>query len=231
MAIGFTLAFYLNNKCHEVCSPLRIKKTFLESMISSAESDELMNYIGMRKFGTSVENSPTLVLNADYTPLSQIPLSIVHWQDALRAIFNGKATVVSEYNVNVRSVSVQLRLPSVIALKTFRKLPPSVPMITRRNVYIRDNFKCQYCLQTFSPGDLTLDHVVPKSRGGVLAWTNTVCACGKCNCKKGQTMPGDIHKLGMKLASTPRVPSSHELQSKAKAGRSSNLHPHWEYFL
>lgn len=96
------------------------------------------------KIGSKLDGSPTLVLNADYTPLSHVPLSIWNWQDSLRAIFNGKAVVVAEYHdIVIRSVSTSINLPSVIALKTFHKKPNGVPPMTRRYVFIRDGFKCQ----------------------------------------------------------------------------------------
>lgn len=92
----------------------------------------------------NLENSPTLVLNADYTPLSYIPLSVWCWQDTLRAVFSGKAVVVAEYsNLLVRSVSCSFKLPSVIALKEYHKKPSSSPVMSKRYVFIRDNFRCQ----------------------------------------------------------------------------------------
>jgi len=96
-------------------------------------------------YGSTLTNSPVLVLNADYKPLSLLPLSVWHWQDAVRAIFSNKAVVVSEYkNIMIRSVSYQLRLPSVIALKHYQRTPSDgIPTMTRRKVFLRDNFKCQ----------------------------------------------------------------------------------------
>lgn len=92
----------------------------------------------------NLENSPTLVLNADYTPLSYIPLSVWCWQDTLRAVFSGKAVVVAEYsNLLVRSVSCSFKLPSVIALKEYHKKPSISPVMSKRYVFIRDNFRCQ----------------------------------------------------------------------------------------
>jgi hypothetical protein len=94
--------------------------------------------------GQKIEQSPSLVLNADYTPLSHLPLSLWCWQDTLRAVFSGKAVVVSEYSdLVVRSVSCSFPLPSVIALTTYQKCPNQIPVMSRRNVYIRDGFKCQ----------------------------------------------------------------------------------------
>lgn len=199
-------------------------------------SDELLtkgNRPVSRKnpIGVSLDSSPTLVLNADYTPLSQVPLSLWSWQDSLRCVFNGKAVVVSEYNILIRSVSCSFRLPSVIALKQFHKKPNYVPMMTRRNVLIRDDFCCQYCNEKFSPSELSLDHLVPRSKGGRLTWDNTVTACYSCNFKKGNTLPEDLPKLGMRLKKLPYPPSAHELQHKGKSFRKANYHPHWNDFI
>lgn len=96
------------------------------------------------QFGTNIDNSPTLVLNADYTPLSHAPLSLWNWQDSLRAVLSGKARVVSEYSgLIIRSVSCSFKLPSVIALNTYYRKPAQVPVMTRRYVYLRDGFCCQ----------------------------------------------------------------------------------------
>jgi 5-methylcytosine-specific restriction endonuclease McrA len=79
--------------------------------------------------------------------------------------------------------------------------------------------------------DLSLDHVVPRSKGGKLTWTNTVTACLSCNSKKGQTAPQDLGKIGMKLRMLPRIPSNNELQSKAKIFKKTLLHPHWSIYV
>ena len=79
--------------------------------------------------------------------------------------------------------------------------------------------------------DLSLDHVVPRSKGGKLTWTNTVTACLSCNSKKGQTAPQDLAKIGMKLRMLPRIPSHNELQSKAKIFKKTLLHPHWSIYV
>ena len=112
-----------------------------EYQVTSADN---INFKVRTEAGAKIERSPSLVLNADYTPLSHFPLSLWSWQDTLRAVFSGKAVVVSEYsNLIVRSVSCSFPLPSVIALKTYQKVPNQVPVMSRRNLYIRDGFKCQ----------------------------------------------------------------------------------------
>lgn len=181
--------------------------------------------------GSKLENSPTLVLNADYTPLSHIPLSLWSWQDSLRAVFSDKAVVVSEYKIEIRSPSCAFKLPSVIALKNYHKKPNNVPVMTRRYVFIRDGFCCQYCQARFPMSKLSLDHVTPRSKGGKLVWTNTVTACMDCNYKKGNTHPNDLPKLGMRLKSEPYAPTFQELQFKGRALKKFDYHPDWTNFL
>ena len=131
---------------------------------------------------------PALVLNADFRPLSYFPLSLWAWQDAVKAVFLDRVSVLSEYETEVRSPSVTMRLPSVIALKDY--IPSARrPAFTRFNVFLRDAFVCQYCGDRQPAHDLTFDHVVPRSRGGRTTWENVVTACGDCNLRKGSRLP------------------------------------------
>ena len=104
----------------------------------------------------------TLVLNADYKPLSYFPLSICNWKESIKAVFLEKVSVVSEYNEIVRSPSIKIKIPSVIALKEFI-ICSRKPAFTRFNVFLRDEFECQYCS---TKNNLTFDHILPKSKGG-----------------------------------------------------------------
>src|SRR5580704_18611839 len=127
---------------------------------------------------------PALVLNADFRPLSYFPLSLWCWQDAVKAVFLDRVSVLSEYETEVRSPSLTMKLPSVIALKDY--IPSARrPAFTRFNVFLRDAFVCQYCSDRQPAHDLTFDHVVPRSRGGRTTWENVVTACGECNLRKG----------------------------------------------
>lgn len=100
-----------------------------------------------------------------------LPLSLWSWQDAVKAIFSGKVTVVDVYpDVTIRTTSLEIPLPSVIALNEYVPVGHKSPAFTRRNVFLRDDYKCQYCRQRFHTNDLSLDHVVPRSTGGVLSW-------------------------------------------------------------
>ena len=133
----------------------------------------------------SPETCPALVLNADFRPLSYYPLSIWCWQDAIKAVFLDRVNIVSEYETCVRSPTFQMRLPSVVSLKSYIK-PSRFPAFTRFNVFLRDRFTCQYCGDR---DDLTFDHVIPRSKGGVTSWENVVAACSTCNLQKADKLP------------------------------------------
>ena len=124
---------------------------------------------------------PALVLNADYRPLSYYPLSVWPWQEAVKAAWLDRVDIVAEYDEVVRSPSTIIRIPSVVVLKDFVK-PQKRVAFTRFNLFLRDEFCCQYC---GAKGDLTFDHVVPRARGGVTSWENVVAACSGCNLRKG----------------------------------------------
>ena len=103
---------------------------------------------------------PALVLNADFRPLSYYPLSLWSWQDAIKAVFLDRVNIVANYDRAVHSPSLEMKLPSVVSLKTFVK-PSTHPAFTRFNVFLRDRFSCQYC---GTRDDLTFDHLIPRSR-------------------------------------------------------------------
>ena len=93
---------------------------------------------------TSLEKCPALVLNADYRPLSYYPLSLWSWQDSIKSVYLDRVSIVNYYDKIIHSPSFSMKLPSVIALKSFIK-PLSNPNFTRFNVFLRDKFSCQYC--------------------------------------------------------------------------------------
>mmetsp|Transcript_512 Transcript_512/g.661 ORF Transcript_512/g.661 Transcript_512/m.661 type:complete len:309 (+) Transcript_512:98-1024(+) len=167
-----------------------------------------------------LESSPVLVLNSDYQPLSYTPLSVWSWQETAKAVFSGRVVVVAEYDGEriIRSPNSKMRLPSVIALREYRKRNMSPqPHFTRRNVYIRDMFKCQYCAKHFRPLQLTYDHVIPRSKGGPTSWDNVVTCCFSCNNRKGNLSTKQFAQRpgGFKLLKQPYTPSHDELTSKA----------------
>ncbi|HEY1878679.1 MAG TPA: HNH endonuclease, partial [Caulobacteraceae bacterium] len=129
--------------------------------------------------------APALVLNADFRPLSYYPLSLWSWQETIKAVFLERVDVVSAYDTLIHSPSFEMRLPSVVSLKSYitQDRPPA---FTRFNLFLRDSFSCQYC---GSGDDLTFDHLTPRSRGGRTTWENIVTACARCNLAKGGRTP------------------------------------------
>ena len=166
---------------------------------------------------------PTLVLNADYQPLSFYPLSTIGWQDAIRGVMQEKYDIVSEYDVVVRSQKLEMFVPSVVALREYQKITHRVAF-TRFNVFLRDDFRCQYCGNKFDSRDLTFEHVVPRSRGGRTTWENIVAACEPCNTAKG-------HHLEMQPMRMPRKPSLSELRASAMKRPPAFVHETWLDFL
>lgn len=106
----------------------------------------------------------------------------------------------------LRAPGFALKLPMVIVLRHYQKCPPRRVRFNRHNVYGRDRHCCQYCGDTAGRADLTIDHVVPRSRGGKSEWGNVVAACVRCNTKKGDRLPAEC---GMIPLTKPRVPSWH----------------------
>lgn len=167
---------------------------------------------------------PALVLNADYRPLSYYPLSLWPWQEVIKAVFLDRVDVISTYDKMVHSPSFEMRLPSVVCLKSYvtQDRPPA---FTRFNLFLRDSFSCQYCS---SGSDLTFDHVIPRSRGGRTTWENIVTACARCNLTKGGRTPREAH---MHPHRHPRRPTMHELQDHGRRFPPGFLHESWLDYL
>lgn len=176
-----------------------------------------------------VGNLRTLVLNADMQPLSWAPLSVWCWRDAFLAVIQGRVVQVKAYDdVRVRSVSDSYEVPAVVALKRYRKRKRVA--FTRYNLFVRDQFTCQYCGERFASRDLTFDHVIPRSRGGTASWTNIVAACQRHNLQKGNMTP---REAGMALIRKPFEPSPFELDALARTAviAEQNLHRSWLDYL
>lgn len=167
---------------------------------------------------------PALVLNADYRPLSYYPLSLWPWQEAVKAVVLDRVDIVAEYEQVVRSPSVEIRIPSVVVLKEYVR-PQKQVAFTRFNLFLRDEFRCQYC---GARGELTFDHVVPRARGGRTSWENVVAACARCNLRKGAR---SLRQSGMTLLRPPRRPSHEELMNVGRKFPPNHLHETWIDFL
>ncbi len=167
---------------------------------------------------------PALVLNADYRPLSYYPLSLWSWQDTIKAVFLDRVTVVSTYEKAIHSPSFEMRLPSVVSLKTYVK-PSRNPAFTRFNVFLRDRFRCQYCGHG---EDLTFDHLIPRSKGGQTTWDNVLTACSPCNLRKGSKT---LKESGLQLAQLPFAPSVQDLHTNGRQFPPNYLHQSWMDYL
>ncbi len=175
----------------------------------------------------NLEQCPALVLNADFRPLSYYPLSLWSWQEAVKAVFRNSVTVLSEYDRTVRSPSHEFKLPSVLVLKEYVPAARKAAF-TRFNVFLRDEWHCQYCGSSFRTNDLTFDHVIPKSRGGRTSWTNIVTACRTCNTTKGSKLPRECR---MYPVYEPMEPTIFDLQDKGRKFPPNFLHKSWGDFL
>lgn len=175
----------------------------------------------------SLEQCPALLLNADYQPLSYYPLSLLNWQDAIKAIFRGSVSVVSEYDRVVTSPTLAMKLPSVLALKEY-VTPSKTPAFTRFNLYLRDGWSCQYCGEGHATHELTFDHVIPRAKGGGTSWENIVAACRPCNLKKGSDLPSQCNMHPIKA---PVEPTIYELQKNGRKFPPNFLHESWGDFL
>ena len=142
-------------------------------------------------------NSVVLVLNANYSPMT-----VCTAKRAISLYFLNKIDVLSNYNEKVHSPSTSLDLPSIIKIKTYIKNNSMAVEISRKNILVRDNYTCQYCKKHSKA--LTVDHVVPKFRGGQDSWENLVAACKNCNQIKGEHTPEEVR---MPLIRKPKRPN------------------------
>jgi 5-methylcytosine-specific restriction endonuclease McrA len=140
--------------------------------------------------------SEVFVLNFSYEPLS-----IVSLQRAVRLLFAGKAEIVTSHQGNIASPSFEMPLPSIIRMLYYIKRPRARVGLTKKNVLLRDDHTCQYC-GARGP-QMTVDHVVPKSRGGPSTWANLATSCQPCNGRKNNRTPDEAR---MRLRRKPYEP-------------------------
>lgn len=168
--------------------------------------------------------SDVLVLNADAQPVSYLPLSAVQWKEAITYMWLDKCDVLEWYDDwIVRSSSWETKVPAVIMLKEFQRRR-RLPRLSKTNLYLRDLYTCQYCSEQIPRNSLTVDHVIPISKGGRTTWTNCVAACNPCNGRKG-------NKTVMKPKSTPRQPTYYELVNNRKQLDFDIRHQSWKNYI
>jgi 5-methylcytosine-specific restriction endonuclease McrA len=159
---------------------------------------------------------------------------VLMWTDVARALDEAwiahdfaawRSVAPGEDDLSIGTSSGALRVPRVVQLVTFDRMPRATVRLTRRNIFLRDGYTCQYCGRTATTRELNLDHVMPRSRGGPMSWENVVCSCRVCNLRKGGRTP---HEANMRLLRKPVRPRWSPILALAfSPGRP----PEWEPFL
>lgn len=166
----------------------------------------------------------TLILNADASPISILPLSTISWQEAIRYMVTDKAVTLEWYDDwVVHSANWETRVPAVMMLTEFEKRKTAVKF-AKSHVFLRDSYTCQYCGVEVDRKTATLDHVVPVSLGGKTIFENSTTACSPCNANKGNN-----HKIIPKVK--PYKPTYWELVEKRKKLGWKVPHPSWVDYL
>jgi 5-methylcytosine-specific restriction endonuclease McrA len=140
--------------------------------------------------------SPVLVLNATYEPVN-----VCGARRAIVLVLKGAALTEEISHQQIRANRLSLPVPSVIRLLEYRRIPYQSRVLSRKNILMRDRYTCQYCAETLTANALTLDHVLPRARGGKSSWENLVACCYRCNNVKGDRTP---EQAGMRLLKQPR---------------------------
>jgi 5-methylcytosine-specific restriction endonuclease McrA len=166
----------------------------------------------------------TLVINADGSPVSVMPLSTILWQESIKYLVLDKVNVL-EWHENwiVRSANWETRVPSVVMLKEYMKTKKNV-RFSKSNVFLRDLYTCQYCRADLTKAACTLDHVTPISLGGKTTWDNSVTACGPCNSRKSNSTK-------IKPFIRPYRPDFYELVNKRKQLPFNLKHNAWKEYI
>lgn len=164
----------------------------------------------------------TLLLNASYEPLM-----VISWQRAISLFYMEKVEVLSVYDDReVRSVSLSFKMPSVVRLLRYVKHRMARVKFSRQNVYARDGYLCQYCGVPGTKSELSLDHVLPRSRGGVTSWENITTCCVRCNREKGARTPEEAN---MPLLLQPFRPRS--MAQLSRHAHFRNTPEDWDDYL
>lgn len=186
-------------------------------------------------------DSPVLVLNRLWQPIQTTSA-----RRALKLLFLGHAQVVQTEGAEqfqthdlsswiehssravtdeiIRTVRLALRIPKIIVLGFYDKLPKIDVKFSRTNVFLRDKHTCQYCGNQFSEKDLNLDHVIPRDKGGGNSWENIVTSCIRCNTKKSNHLPQEINMFPIKKPIAPRWRPLYGIHA-------AKFNPAWAHFL
>ena len=148
---------------------------------AAAHASESGNYAVVQS--SHMLQMPVLVLNASYEPIN-----ICGARRALVLVLKGIARTEEEHGLTLHAQRSRIAMPSVIRLLEYRRIPHQTRALSRKNILLRDRNQCQYCGVVLPSGELTLDHVIPRSRGGNSTWENLVACCHACNRRKGNRM-------------------------------------------
>ncbi len=165
-----------------------------------------------------VQDEAVLVLNANYEPLN-----VCSTRRAVGLMMTGKAVLLVNGRGVIRTASVSFPRPSIVRLSHMIRRPHPRVKLTKREIFRRDHFTCQYCGQR--PSILTIDHVLPRHRGGHHTWDNLVTACPSCNRRKGGRTPGEA---AMTLRAVPKEPRA---SAAYLFGRTFEERDEWTKFL
>jgi 5-methylcytosine-specific restriction endonuclease McrA len=185
---------------------------------------------------TNVLEAPTLVLNRNWQPIhvtTVVRALVLLWNDSARVVEpeeyrlytwdDWAALEVAGEEPCIRSTRLRLRVPEVVSLTHYDRLPSTAVTFSRRNVAKRDHSTCQYCGAQPGGESITIDHVIPRSQGGTSSWTNCVAACEACNARKADRTP---EQAGMRLRRRPARPEWKPLYSASGTRNAS-----WDRFL
>lgn len=159
------------------------------------------------------------VVDVEQTPLDTrfLTYDFASWQE----LAEFQAEFEKDKHRWVRSAKMSVAVPTIVRLRDYAQFRKRQVKLNRHNLFARDGHRCQYCGKKFKPADLTIDHVIPKSRGGKLEWSNVTCACVRCNMRKANRTP---HEAGMKLIRKPEKPKYQFPIPKVK-------HATWAHFV
>jgi len=166
-----------------------------------------------------MENITVLKLDSAFKPIG-----VIGWQEAFLLTWLDKAWAAEYSNRWVRSAKKTFQIPSVIVLFKYIDKKFFTLSCSRKNILIRDTNQCQYCARFFREGNLTIDHVIPKSRGGRTEWNNVVAACVSCNQKKRDFL---VENSPVSLIRRPSKPSYQSIIKK----RASDVNRKWKEYL
>jgi len=182
--------------------PARKQKSLAKAAAAHAAHSESQSWTQSSVMSSQVMQMPVLVLNASYEPIN-----ICGARRALVLVLKGVAKTEEEHGLILHAQRSRMAMPSVIRLLEYRRIPHQTRALSRKNILLRDRNTCQYCSTVLPSSELTLDHVIPRSRGGNSTWENLVACCHSCNRRKSNRM---LHELDdMKLLREPRTFSLH----------------------